>query len=251
MEIVTDRRLSYDSKPLKVFDKRMTDMFNLLGAILTTKRLPGSTKNEVKAIENEARKQFLLMLVICYETYLRDIYKIIIEKDLVPISKILKIKKIREIKFDLEELDFISKNKIKLSEIICDYINFQNFNQMMEAFSVIDLKNRLEKIMENKKKLTPSEEKKIMEKRISKTAGKSAGMFMIHFFKEFLKYRKIMTVEDLFYQINLALRVRHKIVHRNVNIRITQDEINTFIMVFYEFVLDIDMIVNSLIKKRK
>ena len=85
-KIVSGRIWYHTSKPLKVFEVRLKDMMRLQVSTISS--------NIAKASKNEAKKQYLVMLVTCYETYLREIFKLIIDKKLVSVSELMKVKKI-------------------------------------------------------------------------------------------------------------------------------------------------------------
>ena len=65
--IVSDRKWNHSSEPLKVFDGRLREMILLLSSVISQEELEDS-------IKLEARKQYIIMLVCCYETYLRDTF---------------------------------------------------------------------------------------------------------------------------------------------------------------------------------
>ena len=105
-KIIKLRNLKERTEPLKVFEDRMRDAIALEGAILAKKL------NE--KLINEAKNQMIVVMVSCYEAYLRDIFKIIIDEELVPLDRLFKIKQLRDIKFTLKEVEFIRKNGIKI-----------------------------------------------------------------------------------------------------------------------------------------
>jgi len=146
-KIISDREWAHKSPPFKVFENRLKDMMDL--EILTI-----SSKIS-KSAKNEAKKQYLIMLVTCYETYLRETFKEIIKEKLVPFSKIAKLKKLKDVQFTLEELEVIKNQRIEFPELVCEYINFQNFKEMKEAFSIIGFDKKITKKIEEKDNVMP------------------------------------------------------------------------------------------------
>ena len=82
-KIISEREWSHKSEPLKVFEGRLNNMAMLLGTALQGDLSP--------LVKIEGRKQFLIMLVVCYETYLREMFKILIDKKLIPLERILNL----------------------------------------------------------------------------------------------------------------------------------------------------------------
>ena len=78
------KKLKNKSKPLKVFEERMKEAMALEVAVL-------SNKLGEKMI-NEAKNQMIIVMVSCYEAYLRDTLALIIDKELVPLDKLFKIR---------------------------------------------------------------------------------------------------------------------------------------------------------------
>ena len=236
-KIIDKREWYHTSKPLNVFENRLKDMMNLQVSTISS-NIPESSKNE-------AKKQYLVMLVTCYETYAREIFKIIIDDNLVPISKLMKIKKIKDAKFTIEDIEFIKNKDIKLSELISEYINFQNFEELISAFSLININKNVEEKLKSKDDLMPLPDSKLLKK------SKSGGDVINEFFKQFVKHKKLFDKRKLYSQINLLLRARHKIIHNNIDIKIEQEDVVLMTAAVYEFVIILDRILQDIRVKRK
>lgn len=229
-KIVSDREWYHTSAPLKVFEGRLKDMAFLEGTILTQENMASSTKNE-------ARKQYLIMLVACYETYIREIFKILINEELVSLPK---IKKMKDIKFTIEEIEYIKKNKIDLSELLAEYINFQNFEEVLEIFENFGLNKKIEESLNNKDGIMPLPDSVFKNKKID------GGNFLIEFFRQVTIHKKTMDKEYLFHKIKLLLSIRHKIIHKNIDIAIGQEDLLEFTLTIYEVVMILDRFVQDL-----
>jgi|SRR3989338_2068432 len=239
-KIIKLRNLKERTEPLKVFEDRMRDAIALEGAILAKKL------NE--KLINEAKNQMIVVMVSCYEAYLRDIFKIIIDEELVPLDRLFKIKQLRDIKFTLKEVEFIRKNGIKISEIVCNYINFQNFDQMKQVFSIIEIDKEFSRKIKSKSNIMPPPKMEIKKSFSKEDIEEVASEWANEFFKQFAKNKKTFNLKQLYSSLNFLLRVRHLIVHENIKFKIDQDEILHFTSAIYEFVTILDNIVQELKK---
>ena len=201
--------------------------------------------NIPESSKNEAKKQYLVMLVTCYENYVREIFKSIIDENLVSITELTKLRKLKEVKFTIEEIEFIRNKNIKLSELVCEYINFQNFGDMMGSFSIIDLDKKIEEKINQKDDIMPLPDSILTKKT------KNGAEIVNEFFKQFALHKKMFNKSKLYKQINILLLARHKIVHKNVDISIAQEEINTMTAVVYEFVILLDRILQDIRNSKK
>ena len=230
--IISERKWYHTSKPLNVFENRLKDMMNLQVAAINS-NIPESSKNE-------AKKQYLVMLVACYENYVREIFKLIIDKNLIPITELTKLRKLKEVKFTIEEIEFIRNKNIKLSELVCEYINFQNFGEMISSFSVIDLNKKIEEKINQKDNIMSLPDSTLLKK------AKDGAEIVNEFLKKFALHKKMFNKSQLYKQINLLLTARHKIIHNNIDIAITQEDIYVMTAAVYEFVILLDRILQDI-----
>jgi hypothetical protein len=234
--IVSDRSWMHTSEPLKVLETRLKDMAKLEGAIILEKNMEDSVKNESK-------KQYMIMLVACYETYMREVFKIIIHKRLVPIEKIVNIKKVKEVKLTIGEVDYINHNKIDLSELIAEYINFQNFEDVFRVFLSIGLDEFMNGFFNSRCGVVPGPE------TIFKEKIPDGGDFVIEFFKQMSLHSNRLTKGEMIRKIKLLLQLRHKIVHLNIEISIVQEDILSITFAIYQFVTIIDAFLQHLLQQ--
>jgi hypothetical protein len=242
-KIVQLRNVKNKSKPLEVFEERMKDSMSLEGAIL-------SNKLSEKIID-EAKNQMIIVMVSCYEAYLRDIFGFIIDEELVPLDKLFKIKQLKNLSFNMKELEFVRKENIKLSEIVCNYINFQNFDNMKQALSIINLDKKFRKKIENKSNIMPPPEMRIKKSSSKKEIEDTISEWANEFFKQFAKNKKTFNIEQLYSSLRFLLKVRHLIVHQNIKFKIDQDEILQFTSALYEFVMILDEIIQELLLEKE
>lgn len=242
IKIVKKRNLKERTYPLKIFEERMKDTMSLEGTLL-------SKKLDEKLI-NEVKNQMIVVMITCYESYLRDIFSIIIDEGLVPLEKLFRIKQIRDIQFNLKDVEYICQKNIKISEIICNYINFQNFNQMIQAFSIINIDKEIGRKIKNKSNVMPPPEMMMKKTSSKEEIEEIVSNHMNEFFKQFVKNKRTFNLKQLYSSLKFLLQVRHLIVHENIKFKIDQDEILHFISAIYEFVMLLDEIVQELRKKK-
>ncbi len=230
--IVTDRSWYHTSAPLEVFEGRLKNMEILLITVLSS--------DASDSVKNEARKQYLVMLVTCYETYVREVFKIILDENLVPTSDIFQFRRLKNLKFTLEEVEFMKKESIELSELIAEYINFQNFEQMVGTFSIININEKIESLIDQKDGIMPP-----LRPILTDVGGDPMG-FLMEFQKAYAKHVKMGDRDTMYAHMKRIIAARHKIIHRNIDIEITQEDIYLNAAVFYEFVILLDFILQDL-----
>ncbi len=234
-KIVQDRKWGHLSEPIKVFEGRLKDMILLLSSIISNRKIEYS-------VILEARKQYLVMLVSCYETYLRDSFKEVITDNLIDSKEIMNIRRLKDVKFNIEEVEYIKNNDIPLSELLSEYINFQNFEEIFGIFSSWGFEKELDKILSSKDEIVPLPDEEFMRKT------SNAGEFIIKFFREITTHKNMMDKSYMISKIKLLLEVRHKIVHKNIDISIGQEDILELTLAVYEFIMAIEGFIQSLRK---
>lgn len=235
--IVSDRVWDHASEPLKVFDGRLKNMVLLLSSIIS------KTSDNIPIVA-EARKQYIIMLVSCYETFLRDSFKDVIIKELISFDKIKEIRKLKDIKFNIEEVEYIKKNEIHLAEILADYINFQKFEEIFGIFSSWGFENELDNRLSSKDEIMPLPNEEFMKK------NPDSGEFIIEFFRQITTHRNLMDKSYMINKIQILLEVRHKIVHKNIDLALSQEDILELTLAVYEFIMAIESFLQSLSKNK-
>ena len=94
----------------------------------------------------QARRQYLVYLVSCLESYLEELFKRYIDFELVDFQKLLKMKRLKQIRFNIYDLFDFNKNNIRLSEIIIAYLNFQNIDCILDFCDVIEFNKYVSKL---------------------------------------------------------------------------------------------------------
>lgn len=240
------------SKPFSVFENRLSEIFQLKG-LIDLLEIP-------KNIKYQSRKQFIVSLVTCFETYLKDMYKLMIDKKIIKLEKLYRVKRIKDAKYKILELLQIEKREIRISTLICNEINFQNFDQLVQAYSVIDLEKNFESILKkfksgslkkSTKYIDKALNKVIVIKRISKKFAPKfknerynlgsklrAAHIALMSIKEVLLTKNLKGIQEkkkIYGIIKLLLTIRHNIVHRDINYKIKNLELHGFVMAVFLF----------------
>lgn len=221
--ILENRIFKNSSPPFKVLEKRLTEALELERKILIFKFS--------KRLHEQAKRQFIVFLISCFESYLEEMFKLMIDKNQISIEKLLELRKLKYLKFNLEELKTIDENKIKLSEIISNEINFQNFVEIMALCSIIDFNkyfDLLKKHFENgnvgftKKESTDAIISLAKYRKSTEDPWKNSK-FSKDFFRMVVRnlYRApIHEKKKMLGTIELGIQIRHKIVHKAANFKL-------------------------------
>jgi len=233
--ILDDRIFSAKSKPFQLLEIRITE------ALILERRI--AVSNFSKSNKNQSDKQFIVFLVSCFESYLKDMFMLMIDGELIPIEDLIKkFEKLKNLKLALLDLEKTKKEKIKISEIIVNELNFQNFNEILNLCSIIDFdkyypqlikkihygdvgftKKESDEAMLNLKK---TEFKKLewLKKQYEEKGNPLDDEEIAQaFFKSIIRimYRGAKTKkQELCKRIKMGIELRHKIVHRAADIKV-------------------------------
>ena len=105
----------------KIFKKKVTLAFEL-------ERRVEENKFSKESIM-QSRRQYIVYLVSCLESYLEELFKRYVDSNLVNFEKLSKMERLKQLKFNASDLLKFKKENIKTSEIIIEYLNFQNFHE--------------------------------------------------------------------------------------------------------------------------
>lgn len=238
--IFEDRIFGNKSLPFKVLEKRLVEALELERKIMILEL--GKRSHEL------AKKQFIVFIISCFESFMKDMFKLMIDKGVIPIEKLLEIEKLRKLKFNLEELVIIKKEKIKISEIVSNEINFQNFNEILKILSLIEFdkyykllspkfingdagftKEDSEKAILNlyktiNKKISNNPELiKYMDSKSARDffkSSKSAKIFFTAIVRNLYRAPSLEDKDKILGTIKLGIQIRHVIVHKATDIKL-------------------------------
>ena len=232
--ILGDRKFSTKSKPFDLLEKRVTEAFILERRV--------AMSNFSQSNKNQSDKQFIVYLVSCFESYLRDIFKLMIDQQLIPITEFMKFERLKNLKLNLLDIEKAKKEKITISEIIVNELSFQNFNEILKLCFIIDFdkyypklikkihygnvgftKKESDEAMLNLKKMEINKIEWLKKQYENKDNPFDDEEIAQSFFKSIVRimYRgEKPKKEELCKRIKMAIKLRHKIVHRAVDIKI-------------------------------
>mgnify|MGYP001608310393 CR=1 FL=1 len=177
-------------------------------------------------------------------TILQEIDKYGIE--LIDLEKLLKMDKLKKVSFNFQDITFIRRNKIKNSELICNYINFQNIKEIKDLFKLLGLDKKLNDIIQTKDNKMPHRTHTNIDFKNMKGIQKNPKYVVIEFYKDFCKHIKVLNLDKLYILLSVLLEIRHKIIHKNIKLKIKNDEVLTFTGITYEFVTIVGILTERL-----
>ncbi|MBU0963065.1 MAG: hypothetical protein KKD48_04140 [Nanoarchaeota archaeon] len=209
-KILENRTFSVKTSPYNVFEKKIVDAFYLERKIMMMK----FGKKE----QYQSRIQLIVFLVSCLEYFLQEIFKLAIDKTIISVGELKKTKNFNSVKANIDELQEINKNKIKISEIMVEEMNFQNIKDIVLLCDLLKIGKNFKnlptqetnirlsklrgKIPDPRKKHSPNIEKK-MTKFIIENFGANFALP-----KEQEKLVRMVNT------VNKMIFLRHKIVHK-------------------------------------
>ena len=213
--ILENRNFSAKGNLYKIFEKKIVDAFYLERKIMMMK----FGKKE----QYQSRIQLIVFLVSCLEYFLQEIFKLAIDKNIISIEELKKSKNFNSIKANIDELQKISNNKIKISEILVEEMKFQNIKDIVLLCDLL-------KIGKNFNNLSKQESNGLSElkgkipnpiKKHSPNIEKKMTKFIIeNFGTNFALPKDQEKLIRMVNTVNKMISLRHKIVHKAHQIKI-------------------------------
>jgi len=142
LDILLERRKNRKTRskfPIESFIDKWSNSSNLSEKI--------HKKIHDRNLIQEARNQFIMSIITALEVFLRDSLLFLIDEYKLDYTKLAKKKADT---YSLEKIEFITKNKITIGELIVDYCNFQNLGGINECFSLLFGFNLFEEVKQYK-----------------------------------------------------------------------------------------------------
>lgn len=191
-------------------------------------------RNFGKIEQYQARIQLIVYLVSCLEYFLGELFKKSVDKNVINLEGNKKLEKIVSLGFNERELLWIKKNKIKLSDILLEELSFQNAKDIFWFGDLLNVVKHFKEIAT--KKTEKIYFKELIKKKKGRNLTKSATKLIIRAFgtdfalpkknKDFIKI--INTLQKMIY-------LRHKIVHKTKNYKISNWESLAYSMATVQF----------------
>jgi len=214
--ILENRNFSGKKDSYKTFEKKIVDAFYLERKIMMMK----FGKRE----QYQSRIQLIVFLVSCLEYFLEEIFKESFEKGIIVLEDLKKEKKLGSVKADLKELAEINKNKIKLSEILAEEMNFQNIRDIVLLCDLLKIGKNFKKISSQKKKGKLSQLKgkvpNLTQKHAPNIEKKLTKFIIENFGADFALPKDQEKIIRMVNTVNKMIFLRHKIVHKAHQIKI-------------------------------
>jgi len=125
---ILNEKINRKSRKRDIASNTITKIFNA-GDLL--EKIHKRIKN--KNLIQEARRQFIITLITSLEVFFKDYFIRLIETE----KRFENFFEYYDKKFSVCDLDYISKKGISSKELISDYYNFQNLDNINKAFSTL------------------------------------------------------------------------------------------------------------------
>ncbi|MBI2043989.1 hypothetical protein HYT24_01345 [Candidatus Pacearchaeota archaeon] len=145
-------------------------------------------------------------------------FKESINKKVINFEAIKDFKRFKSMRFGIKDLEEINKNKIKISEILVEEMNFQNMEDILFLCDLLKLEKNFEEIISTKKDFEfPKIKNRIQDGRVKNfpKAEKELTRFILRSFGTVASIPKDMdTLIRMLNTIKKMIILRHKIVHK-------------------------------------
>ncbi len=239
---VLEHRMFYQrSHPFRLLEKRLVDAFELERKV--------NESNFYKNQKNHSKRQFFVFVVTCLESYLQEICRLMIDKKVLSAKDFMKNRdikdKIKGLKFDILDIVTINEKEINVSELISERLNFQNLKDIKAFCNLIEFDHYFKAINAEIKRgeigrlaLPRVQSKKSMEefvKMIAREKNKSLKNLKISHaltltIIKYMYQKMDLDKEKIFGTIEMGIWIRHKIVHKAVDINIKDWQVFSFLM---------------------
>jgi len=142
--ILESRQIVEKKEPYRAFEDKIVRALYLERKVMMEK----FGKEE----QYQSRIQLVVYLVSCLENFLREIFKKALDENVIKFEEIKKLKKLNDLRFKIEDIKEIKENKIGLSEIIIEEMNFQDFRDIAWLGDVLNVPKNFEIIATKKTK---------------------------------------------------------------------------------------------------
>jgi len=237
--IIENRKYS-NSNFYTSFKKKVTLAFELERRIEENK----FSKESIK----QARRQYIVFLVSCLESYLEEIFKRYIDSNFVNFEKLFKMKGVKQLKLNLSDLLNFERKNVKISEVVIEYLNFQNVECIVNFCNIIEFNKYASKLKKSIKNNLSKDDTtqlskdfiKIVSKqrnqsfdnlKVSKMMSKTIIEYMAsdHILLELFSAQKCMST------ISQYVQKRHRIVHKAANVDVENWEVSAFTLAIIQF----------------
>lgn len=222
----------------KSFKNNILNAFHLYGRVFTQK----FSKSDNELI----RKMYITYLVSCLENYFTELFKEMYDKNMLDRKKIFKIKRIKQLKFNIKDLQNMQDKNVSIAENLVDYMNFQNMHYIYEFAQSIEFNKYSQIVRSNLKKEGSDRSQEIKEiltliarqknKRLDNLKiSKAISKHIIEYMADDKILLDMYSADKCFNTISRMVKLRHGIIHRAKNVKIEHWEIWAYTMATFQF----------------
>lgn len=218
------------------FKKNIINAFHLYGRVFTQK----FSKEDNKLI----RAMYITYLVSCLEAYFTELFKEMFNKKLLNQERIFRIKRIKNLKFNFNDLKEIQDKKSSVADVLAENMNFQNMNYIYEFTKAIEfnkysqlVRKILNKKGDNKKKIKIL---KLISKQKNKdldnlNVSKAINKLIVEDMVDDRILLDLYSADKCFGTIAKMIKSRHEVVHKAKKVNIEHWEIWAYTMAAFQF----------------
>jgi len=204
----------------KVFKNKITNAFHLERRVFIKK----FSKEDKYLI----RAQYVVYLVACLESFFSEIFRNVVDKKIMNLDK---ISKIRKMKFSLEDLKQMKKGTFSIAERLTKHMNFQNMDEIHEFCKALEFNKYSQMVRKTLKKSKKDKNKEIKKLFKILLRQKDKSLDNLHISKSMIKLTinqmiddkillELFSADKCFGTIIRMIKLRHRIVHEAGNVKI-------------------------------
>ncbi|MFA5174311.1 MAG: hypothetical protein WC438_03970 [Candidatus Pacearchaeota archaeon] len=224
------------SRAYDLFKKNILNAFHLYGRVFTQK----FSKDDNRLM----RAMYITYLISCLESYFTGLFKEMFSKNLLNKERIFRIKRIKKLKFNFNDLQEIQSKKISVAEILAENMNFQNMKYIYEFAKAIEFNKYSQKVKQSLNKTGENQDINKSLGVISKqknrgldnlNVSKAINKLILEYMADDNILLKLYSADKCFNTIAQMVCLRHEVVHKAKNINIKHAEIWAYTMATFQF----------------
>jgi len=204
------------------------------------------TQKFSKSDNNLIRAMYITYLVSCLENYFTELFKEMFNKKMLNRERIFKIKKIKQLKFNINDLQEMQNNNISIAGVLAEYMNFQNMAYIFEFAKSIEFNKYSQKVRKKLKKEKNGNDNNMKRILTSISKHKNINSDNLKVSKainklivEYLASDRILlhlySADKCFNTIAKMVKLRHEVVHKAKDVKIEHWEIWAYTMAILQF----------------
>lgn len=223
-------------KAYESFKSNVLNAFHLYGRVFTQKFS--------KSDNNLIRAMYITYLVSCLENYFTELFKTMFNKKMVNQERIFKIKRIKQLKFNLNDLQEMQNSNLSVADVLAEHMNFQNMKYIYEFAKSIEFNKYSQKVKQTLKIkgnnkhiqevltfISKQKNKNLDSLKVSKAINKLIVEGMV----DDKILLAIYSADKCFSTIAKMVKMRHEVVHKAKDVKIEHWEIWAYTLASVQF----------------